>query len=403
MHIKFLLAVGIGCAGSVLPSCSSAEAPRELVAQQRLAIEPCDPSAPFESPTKLFPEGPGAEFTTFDFDGLTFSSDGDTIYLSSPHQANTSFDIMRSDKDGNGDFVDPWVVTTLTTANVDDRAPFLRADGQTLYLHRVVSGYNDIFSASFNSGTGEFNAASALGNNVNTNQHDQDPFYSEINDTLYFASEVSPSSIKDIYYLNGGTRTALPTGTTAINHPDFDDYRPVLSADGLVLYFASKRSGIGGDTDGDIWMATRSTSTGTFGTPTAQNILNRSGRDFPVALSSDKCTLYFASNRETGLGSTDHYRLYKAERPETTPSTVTLQLQISGTGSVTTSPFNCSHSGPGFGGTGTCSANLAPGTVQQINASSSSTWSGSCTSFTNPDSNGLAIWAEGGVCRITIL
>jgi hypothetical protein len=129
----------------------------------------------------------------------------------------------------------------------------------------------------------------------------------------------------------------------------------------------------GGDTDGDIWTATRASLSDPFGTPTRLDILNRSGRDFPVAISPDNCTLYIASNQDTGLGSTDHYRLYKAKRMVSTQPNVTLTVQIHGTGSVTTSPFNCSNTG-----------------------------ASSCTGYTSPDSNGLAIWAEGGTCRITI-
>lgn len=404
MHVKRIFGAGVGVA--LLSACASSETAHEPVMERQQATLPCDTSAPFKAPVKLIAEqsqDPMFPFTTFDFDGLTFSANGDKMYLSSPHDIGTSYDIMRSDKDENGNFVDPEVVGILTTMNNDDRAPFLRADGNTLYMHRAVGGYNDLFVATKGQNDAEFGAATALGDVNLENRHDQDPFYLEADDTLYFSSERGQSTIKDIYYLSGSTIYQLPTGTSAVNHPNVDDYRPVLTSDGLVLYFASKRSGIGGDTDGDIWMATRATINDSFGTPTRIDILNRSGRDFPVAVSSDKCTLYLASNQDTGLGSTDHYRLYKAERMQSTPSTVTLTLQIHGTGSVTTSPFNCSHTGPGFGGTGTCTANLAPGTVQQIDASGPSTWSGSCTGFVSPDSNGLGIWADGGTCYITIL
>jgi hypothetical protein len=402
MRAKLIVGVCLGLGGA-FAGCAASENSKEPLGEAKLATLPCDLSAPFMAPERLMPEPPPDggtfPFSTFDFDGLTFSANGDKMYLSSPHIVGTSYDIMRSDIDA-GIYEDPDVVNSLNTMNNDDRAPFLRADGNTLYMHRVDAGYNDIFYSTLDGGS-EFVSPAPL-STVNTPLHDQDPFYLETNNTLFFASERGGSTVKDIYYLSGGTVYQLPTGNNAVNRADADDYRPVLTSDGLTLYFASKRSGIGGDTDGDIWMATRASLSDPFGTPTRLDILNRSGRDFPVAISPDNCTLYIATNQDTGLGGTDHYRLYKAKRMETTPANVTLTLQIYGTGSVTTSPFNCSNTGASWGGTGTCSASMAPGTVQQIDASSSSTWSGSCTGYTSPDSNGLAIWAEGGTCRITI-
>lgn len=402
MRTKLILGLCIGWAWA-LGGCGAAESQKEPVAEQKLALDPCDPSAPFGAPVRLIPREEDYDFITVNYDGLTFSDDGNTIYLSSPHQEGTSFDILRADKDGSGNFEEPEVITPLSAENIDDRAPQLSPDGQKLYFHRINGAYNDIMVAELDGG--EFDNATSIGFAINTSLHDQDPFPSEADGFLYFASERGVgNTIKDIYYLDDEEDiVALPAGTSAINHPTADDYRPVLTDDGLTLYFASKRSGIGGDTDGDIWMATRANLNSSFGTPTRVDILNRSGRDFPLAVSEDECTLYFASNRDTGLGSTDDYRIYTATRMTSTPSTVTLTLEIEGTGSVTTSPFNCSHTGSGTGGTGTCSAALAPGTVQQIDASGLSEWSGSCTGFTSPDSNGLGIWADGGVCHIKIL
>ena len=139
---------------------------------------------------------------------------------------------------------------------------------------------------------------------------------------------------------------------------DSEDYRPVLTADGLTLYFASSRTGIGGDTAGDILMATRPNTTANFGTPVNLWGLNTSGTEFPVNVSADGCTLYFASNDATNQ---QHFRLYQAKHGMSLIGQVTTRINIVGTGSVATAPFNCSTHN-----FGTCSAVGAAGTPMMV-------------------------------------
>ena len=145
-------------------------------------------------------------------------------------------------------------------------------------------------------------------------------------------------------------------------HSRYEELRPVLSPDGLTLYFGSKRYGIGNDTNGDIWMARRTPTDPPFQQPINLWGMNNTGIDFPVTVSADGCTLYFASNEETGLGDSQNFRLYQATRGTSTPAQVTLRLNILGQGSVTQPPFNC-----GPGNTGTCSASAPPDTTWVVN------------------------------------
>jgi hypothetical protein len=407
MRIQTMLGGSVGCLFGLVAGCGSGEATPEHVATQTFAIDPCDLSAPFDAAEALFPDETAfeAEFDFYpDFDGLSFSSDGSYAYLSSPHLSGTSYDIMKATfVSGEVDTLD--VISALSTANVNDRAPFLRANGLSLYLHKINGSYNDIYLATRGSTGSESWSVSLLGSPVNDSLHDQDPFFVETSGRLYFASERGGGSSKDLYYYNGSTVTQLTTsGSDPVNVSGIDDYRPVLSEDELTLYFASQRTGIGGDNDGDIFISQRANTSAAWGPVTNLVTLNSSGRDFPVALSSDQCTLYFASNEETGAANTDHYRLYKARRHTTTVNPVTLTLKIKGTGSVTTSPFNCSHTGSSdFGGTGTCSANAAPGTVLGVEASSSSLWIGECTGNNgNPSTDAVLTWARNAECYITI-
>ena len=408
MRISSMLGGGVVfVVGLATAGCSSDEGKSEPVARQAAAITPCDLSAPFDAPEPLIPNV--ASFTsTFgfapNFDGVTFSADGSYAFLSGPHISGTSYDILKATF-SSGSITAIDVVSTLSATGINDRAPFLRASGSQIFFNRINSGYpaNDIYSGTLNmDGTW---SVSALGSVVNAsaNLHDQDPYYVETSGRLYFASERGGSTSKDIYYYDGSTATQLTTGSTAVNVAGVDDYRPVVSEDELTLYFGSTRGGIGGDNNGDIFISQRASTSSAWGTPTNLLTLNSSGREFPVALSADQCTLYFATNEDTGLGNTDLYRLYKARRPETTTNPVTLTLRITGTGSVTTSPFNCSHSGPGTGGTGTCTANAAPNSTATVWASSSALWVGSCTSNGgNPSGDGILTWAKNGICDVVV-
>jgi hypothetical protein len=71
------------------------------------------------------------------------------------------------------------------------------------------------------------------------------------------------------------------------------DGRPVLSADGLTLYFASERAAHGGHGGLDIWVATRASDKDPFGPGSLVEELATPGADYPGFLSTDGCRLYF--------------------------------------------------------------------------------------------------------------
>ena len=81
---------------------------------------------------------------------------------------------------------------------------------------------------------------------------------------------------------------------------------PVVSPDGLVLYFASDREPTAGLID--IWMATRDGPTAQFGNLTRLDALNSDVQDYPSWISPDACRLYFTSKRD------GPYELWVAER-----------------------------------------------------------------------------------------
>ena len=345
--------------------------------------DPCDPEAPFKAPVAAFTG-------SMDADGLTFSADGRTAYISGAGPGGRDLYVATLQPDGTVSA--PSLVTELNTQYIE-RAPSLSPDGK-LYFTKQPSVWFEIGRAVGT--TRPFGGATVVPAPISSEYQDEDPFWWG-NDTLYFVSEVNNGAHRDIFMatLSNGTFSTSTVQGQDLNS-GAEEYRPVVSPDGLTIYFSSRRNGIGNDTSGDIFMARR-TSTGAAFLPSVNlSSMNTTGVDFPVTVSANGCTLYFASNEETGLGGSTAYRLYQATRGASTPSQVTLRLNILGQGSVTTAPFNC-----GPGNTGTCSASAPPDSTTLLWATSQAQWTGSCTgNGSHPSTDGVVVFSQNAVCTI---
>ena len=123
------------------------------------------------------------------------------------------------------------------------------------------------------------------------------------------------------YNLYTATRTS-PTGdfgpaTLLANvNSEFNDREPVLSADGLTLFFASDR--VPPPSDGgnlDIYVAKRSNTLSDFTVPGPVTGVNSDAREDPNSLSPDGQTLYFDSTRATGNFATYMKSLVTSDPP----------------------------------------------------------------------------------------
>jgi Tol biopolymer transport system component len=82
------------------------------------------------------------------------------------------------------------------------------------------------------------------------------------------------------------------------------EWDPHISADGLSLYFNSRRAG--GLGKGDIWVTTRKTKDDPWSTPiNLGSPVNSSAHEVAPCLSGDGLELYFASDRSVGSGLQD--------------------------------------------------------------------------------------------------
>ncbi|MBI5511565.1 MAG: PD40 domain-containing protein [Deltaproteobacteria bacterium] len=102
-----------------------------------------------------------------------------------------------------------------------------------------------------------------------------------------------------------------PVLLAELNTPSGED-DPTLTGDLLEILFDSNRpGGLGG---GDLWRATRASSSAPFGPPVNVTELNSTGSETTPEITPDGLTLFFGSDRPGGAGSHDLYVSTRASR-----------------------------------------------------------------------------------------
>jgi hypothetical protein len=152
-----------------------------------------------------------------------------------------------------------------------------------------------------------------LGPTVNSSNWDNSPSISADGLSLFFDSKrPGGSGGTDLWVTTRPTTddswgTPVNLGPT-VNGPASDGL-PGISADGLALFFSSyedeplRPGGLGGS---DIWVTTRATVSDPWGTPVNLGPpINTSADDLSQSFSADGLTLYFGSRRPGGYGNYD--------------------------------------------------------------------------------------------------
>ena len=207
-------------------------------------------SAAFEAPTEVL----GLAHPVNEYDSHPFPlPDGSAIYFQ--RSLGTTRDIFFAAMSGSG-FTTPVAVTGLSAPAVNERAPYLATDG-TMWLELEVP----------DGGTGRRIAT-------------------------------APQSRADAF----GTTTLVELSTPA----SADDKNPVISSDGLTLYFASTRTPNTGGSD--IWVAHRASASSAWDPPQPVTFLSSAVDEEPSWISPDDCELYFGRI----VGSA--YHIFRARR-----------------------------------------------------------------------------------------
>ena len=187
--------------------------------------------------------------------------------------------------------------------------PMVTPDGLALFFSSNpagASGGSDIWVARRASNTEPF-AAPVLFAAASSTGDDYHPF-AVPGGGFWLASARKGAGRSDIYFAaelaDGGVAEAVTSNLSA-----GVDGHPVPSADGLRLYFSSRRPP---SQLTEIWVGARSVDSGAFEGPVQVAELQSSGNDVPGWLSPDSCRMYFSSDRGRPPGQ---FRLYVTARP----------------------------------------------------------------------------------------
>jgi hypothetical protein len=178
-------------------------------------------------------------------------------------------------------------------------------DGLELYFSSTRPGgygFFDIWVATREAIDALWGEPLNLGPNVNSSARETDPSISPDGLTLYF-------TLYHNYNIRVCSRPSkdAPWGNPEVLGPPigaYDAYCPEVSADGLSLYFGSRRTG--GQGDWDIWVSNRATTSDPWSEPVNLGpIVNTGYYESYPSISSDSLALFFCSERPGGYGGGD--------------------------------------------------------------------------------------------------
>ena len=258
----------------------------------------CDLAKPFGTPVPVAGvTGSGVQ------DGdLRLSPDEKTAYFFSDRTgALLLFTAQRTGPTAK--FDTPSALANVNAGNQYN--PAISADGRTLFFASFRSTSNDIYQATRASAGDAFTNV-RLVPGVNSAESEVQPYVARDGATMYFVRELAIG--KTVFSAAGslGAGYANPQPVLELDGPTNDD-DPVISADGMTLYWGSDRPGGAGDVD--VWRATRTSTSAAFGDLAPVASVNSSAQDSPSDISSDGCRLYLTSNRDGRVG------IYVATRP----------------------------------------------------------------------------------------
>jgi hypothetical protein len=218
----------------------------------------------------------------------------------------------------------PARIPEVGSAGTDDWGPFVSADGLTMYLFSNRTGSSngslDIWTAMRATPSAAFSTP-VLEPNVNSIATERSPVVSNDGLTLWFESaRAGGMGQHDVYMSTRASVTqpfGVPVAYTALSSAQ-DDFFALPSSDALRMYMVSSRLG-----SLDIFVATRATAADTFGTPTPIAELNSPQNERHIAMTADELEVFIDSDR-TGSAGVDVYRATRPNRssPFSTPQPV---------------------------------------------------------------------------------
>jgi hypothetical protein len=236
------------------------------------------------------------------------SDDGLRMYFSRDVGLASRSDIYLASRASRAlPFLSPGVAIPNLNSDGREGRPSLTADEAILALSTDRDGQLDIhMTTRLTGGLGVPEATRAAQVNGIGSQR-IDPFLSADGLRLYLASNTGPGGKLQLWI---ATRTAIgddfaaPALVPGINDNALNQTDPALSRDERILVY----SAFPNSETGDLRYATRSTATGSFGSPLEIPGVNTDANEFDPVLGADGCELYFASTRRDAK-----FHLFRAE------------------------------------------------------------------------------------------
>ncbi len=213
----------------------------------------------------------------------------------------------------SADFVfgEPINLGPTVNSPCSDGVPRITADGLELYFNSNRSGgYGnyDVWVSTRETADSDWGEPMNLGSTINSSAVDGGPSISADGLTLFFESR-RPGGYgnNDLYVTTRQTSDDTfgpPVNLGPLVNSSARDQTPDISADGLSLFFMSNRpGGSGGD---NVWFTTRETTHGEWSAPVnlGPNVNGSGQAGFPY-ISDDGLLLFFASIRAGGYGAVD--------------------------------------------------------------------------------------------------
>jgi Tol biopolymer transport system component len=243
-----------------------------------------------------------------DDDDPFITADNLTIYFDSLGSASNSQDVYAATRGSAGAaFANPALVPQLSTPATEYKTS-ITADGLDAFVCSAQpggAGQLDIWETTRASTTDSFGSSAMWSEanlvNVDTPNDEYDPAITVDGQHLYFAP-VGSDSVQRVAVADRGSDGvfAAPTILTSVVDPgSAGDADPAPSSDDLVLLFSSLRQGSGIPLGRNMWFATRASTTDAFSSPQLVPDVNTDHTDGGPDLSTDGCTLYFSSDRNS--------------------------------------------------------------------------------------------------------
>jgi hypothetical protein len=260
--------------------------------------------------------GPTVNSTLMDR-GPAISKDGLSLYFASTRPGGVDGeDIYVSQRESRDDEWGPPInlgPSINTTAN--EMVPALSRDGHLLFFASNRPGFGgvDIWVSRREQTHDDFawQPAENLGAGVNSASLDEGPSYFENEEVgvpqLYFSSSRPTGGPGHIYVSEQAADGSFGPAVLVLELSSLGSTsRPSIRHDGLEIFFNSNRPGSIANSQ-DLWVATRETVFDAWSEPiNLGSPINSELVDVQPYISSDRETLFFASNRPNG-GPTDLY------------------------------------------------------------------------------------------------